>query len=188
MNETEKLDFRSWLLDSIREEYKQWANDREWFEMERNLWADVTIRAIRHIIDGGVLLLATDERRKWFSHYALSRFHYSGVQRPLVPIFGLNHILPPDFVIQKANVSNVLDMLDIAYKDYMFWYIGQTNNHIADLCRTQEYGLFWIMDEGIKGSFYLRANDEFLDYKLIEMLKLFEKAIYASILNRIILE
>lgn len=181
-------DFRSWLLETMRLEYKKWANDREWLEIDRALFADTMLGAIKHIVRGGTLLLATDERREWFGTYALSRFYYSGTHRPLLPIFSLNRLLGTELSIQKSSIDNTINMLDIAYGDYMFWYVGQINNHIADLCRSKEYGLFWVMDEGIRGAFALRANDEFLDYKLIEMLRLFEKALYESIFNRVVIE
>ncbi|OBV30018.1 hypothetical protein BKN38_00325 [Helicobacter sp. CLO-3] len=189
MSKIETTDFRVWLLESIRNECKKWANDLEWLEMERSLWADTALRAIRHIANGGALLLATDEQRTWFRHYALSRFYYSGVRRPLLPIFPLNNMFPSDFNLQESNAIDIKNMLDIAYdKNYMFWYVGQTNNRIADLCLSKDHGLFWLMDEGIKGAFYLRGNDEFLDYKLIEMLKLFEKAAYACIIDQVVPE
>ncbi len=183
-----QIEFRQWILDFIREDCKRWANDRGWLELERNLWADTAIRTIRHILDGGTLLVATDNKRAWFETYVLSKFYYAGQQRPMLPIFSLNKIFPKDFVIQKENIDNIHNMLSIAYKDYMFWYIGETNNSIADLCMSQGYGLFWVMNEGIKNSFYIKAGDEFLDYKLIEMLKLFEETLYAAILNKITLE
>lgn len=184
----DSVDFRTWLGDTIRSECKKWANDIAWLEVERNLFADTIIRAIKHIVNGGALLLATDEKREWFGSYALSRFYYSGTQRPLLPIFSLNRALSQDLHIQKSNMENLINMLDIAYGDYMFWYVGQPNTHIADLCIRKDYGLFWVLGGGIKGAFALNASDEFLDYKLIEMLKLFEKAIYESMLNRVVLE
>lgn len=184
----EAMDFRTWLVDSMRAECKKWANDIAWLEVERNLFADTIIRAIKHIINGGALLLATDERREWFGSYALSRFYYGGTQRPLMPIFSLNRMLDQDFRLQKSNMEHLINMLDIAYGDYMFWYVGQPESKLADLCISKEYGLFWVLGGGIKGAFSLNPSDEFLDYKLIEMLKLFEAAIYESMLNRIIVE
>ncbi|SQB99377.1 HobA family DNA replication regulator [Helicobacter fennelliae] len=182
------LDFREWLLDSIRQDYKKWTLDRSWLEENRNPWADTAIYAIRHILNGGSLIIATDEKRAWFESYALSKFFQSGQNRPLLPIFSLNKILPPDFVIHKSNIQNIYNMLHIAYNKYMFWYIGQVNNDIAHLCLGQDFTLVWSFDEGIKNSFYLRSNDPFLDIKLIEMLDLFEKAIYAVILEQVVLE
>ena len=181
-------DFRSWLLETMRLEYKKWANDREWLEIDRALFADTMLGAIKHIVRGGTLLLATDERREWFGTYALSRFYYSGTHRPLLPIFSLNRLLGTELSIQKSSIDNISNMLDIAYGDYMFWYVGQPESKLADLCISKEYGLFWVLGGGIKGAFSLNPSDEFLDYKLIEMLKLFEAAIYESMLNRIIVE
>ena len=90
----ENVDFRSWLLDNIRSDCKKWANDRQWLEVVRNIWADTSLPAIRHILDGGALLLATDDRRDWFASYALSRFYISSKPRPILPIFSLNSLLP----------------------------------------------------------------------------------------------
>ena len=59
---------------------------------------------------------------------------------------------------------------------------------MADLCMGKGNGLFWVLNEGVRQSFALRENDEFLDYKLLEMLQLFEKALYASVLGKVVLE
>lgn len=182
-------DFRSWLLETMRLEYDKWASDREWLEIDRALFADTMLGALKHIVSGGTVLLATDEHREWFSTYALSRFYYNTINRPLLPIFSLNRLLGTDVSLQQdSSRKNIINMLDIAYENYMFWYVGRINNPIADLCRSKDYGLFWVMDQGIRGSFPLRANDEFLDYKLMDMLRLFEKALYESILNRLDIE
>ena len=184
----EVLDFRSWLLDNIRSDCKKWANDRQWLEVARNIWADTSLPSIKHILDGGALLLATDERRDWFISYALARFHSSSKPRPILPVLSLKSLFPAHFVLQKENMENIRNMLKIAYKDYMFWYVGRSDTIMADLCMGRGNGLFWVLNEGVRQSFVLKESDEFLDYKLIEMLQLFEKSLYASVLGKVILE
>ena len=95
------LDFRSWLLDNIRNDCKKWTNDRLWLEVARNVWADTSLPVIKHILDGGALLLATDERRDWFISYALSRFYDLSKPRPILPIFSLKSLFPAHFVLRS---------------------------------------------------------------------------------------
>ncbi len=181
--------FREWLLDSIRQDYSKWMTHKGWLEEKHHLWIDSTINAIQHIINGGTLLLATDEKRKWFESYALSKIYQAGLNRPLLPIFSLSNLMPAGFIAQKENNGNLGNMLNIAYKNYMLWYVGQLNEPLADFCTQHHFAsLIWSIGESIQNSFSIQGSDSFEDYKLIEMFKLFESAIYAVIFNRVSLE
>ncbi len=181
--------FREWLLDSIRKNYSKWMTHSGWLEEKHRLWLDSLINALRHITNGGSLLLATDDRRKWFESYVLSKVYQTGQNRPLLPIFSLNNIVPLEFISQKENNGNLTNMLDISYKNYMFWYIGELNTPLAEFCTQHQFSsLIWAIGEEIQGSFCISGSDEFEDYKLIDMFKVFQNAIYATIFNQVVLE
>jgi len=184
----DRPNLKEWLLENIRQDNKKWVLERSWLEENRYLWIDTAVNTIKRVTNGEALLIATDNKREWFEHYTLYRFYAQDVYRPILPIFSLNSIIPENFVIQKDNFIDIYNMLSVAYQEYTFWYIGQTDSIKAELCIGHDAGLFWIMGEGIKNAFSLKNNDELLDYKLIEMLRLFEKCLYAAVFNQIKLD
>lgn len=174
-----------WMLKTLREEANQFALTSGWLEMERFEWVPLVSRTISHILHGGTLLLCTDENLEWFGKYVMSNINKMGAERPLVPVFGLKEIMP-----DIAHHDNVLvhDMLAMSYKDYSFWYVGKMGTRMAEIALNKQNGFFWIFDDAMQGALKLDSADKMMDYKLIQLYKNFEKALFGAILGDINLE
>ncbi|MDO7253670.1 HobA family DNA replication regulator [Helicobacter cappadocius] len=182
---TAAIEISDWMLKAIREESESVAMMSGWLEMERYQWVSMTSRTIGHILNGGTLLVCTDEDRQWFGKYIVSSINrLGGKSRPILPVFNFTDLLPKVF---KEN-SLINDALDISYKDYMFWYIGKTGNPLANLAFSRENGFFWIFDDSIQDGLTLSSLDTMIDYKLIQLFRIFEKTLFDALFGKIILE
>jgi len=81
------------------------------------------------------------------------------------------------------------DMLDISYPSgYFIWYIGGANSAYTKFVFRSDENLLWIIDGDVPNSFYLKSGGISLDIKLIQLFKLFNKTIDASLFNELDLE
>ena len=55
-------EFAQWSLDAIREE----GGSLSWLEEQRFEWTTTTSYALEQILSGKIVILITDEKRKWF--------------------------------------------------------------------------------------------------------------------------
>ena len=174
-----------WLLDTIREDEKKGVMCG-WIEEKRFLFLRDMARVISHIMNGGSLIVLTDEARKWFGEYIIQHINQPHKGRPFFPIIQIKHL--HDMIDSNAQgdlrgfklISNMLDMM---YANYRFWYIGKKNMR-ASFAKSYGDGWYWIFDENDMFS----PTDEHLDYKLISLFKLFDRAILAAMLNKISLD
>lgn len=179
------VEISEWMLKTIREENNKIALNSDWLEIERFQWVSLVSRIITYILNGGTLLLCTEERFEWFGSYISSRINRLKANRPLVPIFLLKDIIPN---VYEHNNALVHDMLSLSYKDYAFWYIGKTSSAAAKLALSRNNGFLWIFDESIQNALYLNSSDKMIDYKLMQLYKVFEEALFGVMLGDIILE
>ncbi|PAF52870.1 hypothetical protein BKH44_00160 [Helicobacter sp. 13S00477-4] len=181
------MEISDWMLKKIREEADKIAEFRGWLEINRYEWVSLVSRTIRHILNGGTILVCTDDERQWFGKYITSSINKLGAQsRPILPIFDFESTFPKQSILKE--VSLVHDVLNIAYKDYAFWYIGKTNTSLSNLALSRENGFLWILDESIQNGLMLNSFDAMLDYKLIQLFRIFEEALFDTLFGKIILE
>jgi hypothetical protein len=77
-------------------------------------------------------------------------------------------------------------MLDISFPNgYVFWYIGRSNSKKAVLPKVTNNSFLWLFDEDFQNSFNLQSSDETLDMKLMQLFRLFDKTIDATLFAEI---
>jgi hypothetical protein len=80
-------------------------------------------------------------------------------------------------------------MLDISHPNgYFIWYIGSADSIYSKFVFRNDENLLWIIDGDVPNSFYLREGNTSLDIKLIQLFKLFNKTIDASLFVEISIE
>ncbi len=222
-----------WLLNTIRNDEKNGITSG-WLEEKRFLVLPHMSRTLKHILEGGSVIVLTDEQREWFGDYIITHINQHHNGRPFFPIVQIKHLHDMidssssvivltdeqrewfgDYIITHINQHHngrpffpivqikhlhdmidssskdggsfmpIVNMLDMMYSNYRFWYIGKNNaraNFVKDN-RCQQ-GWHWIFDENDIFS----STDEKLDYKLLNLFKLFERALLAAMLNKISLD
>ncbi|PAF49867.1 hypothetical protein BKH41_00770 [Helicobacter sp. 12S02232-10] len=181
------IEISDWMLKVIREEGDKVALMSGWLEMDRYQWISLVSRTISHILNGGVILVCTDEEREWFGRYIVSSINrFGGQSRPMMPIFDFSGAFPKKSALKETSLVN--DMLSISYKDYIFWYIGKTSIPLANLALSKENGFLWIFDESVQDGIMLSSLDAMIDYKLIQLFRIFEEALFGALFGKIILE
>jgi len=176
-------EFTNWTVKTIRE-------DRligSWLEERKFDWIPLVAKTINNIIDKGKsVLIITDEERAWFKEYILSNINNYKKSRPYLPFFDFNSFICNHQVSSREETQLIKDMLDISFPNgYIFWYIGRGQNKFANIAKISHNSFLWIFDEDIQKSFELSSKDEALDFKLIQMYRLFDKTIEAVLTAQI---
>lgn len=179
------MEISEWVLKTIREENNKIALNSDWLEIERFTWVSLLSRTISYILNGGTLLFCSDERFEWFGRYVTQSINKLGNKRPLVPIFLLEDILPK---VKKQDFSLVHDVLSVSYKDYAFWYVGKTQTDISKLVLSKDNGFLWVFDDALQKALNLDSKDKMIEYKLIQLYKIFEEALFGVMFGNITLE
>lgn len=175
-----------WTLETIREEESCFS----WMEEYRYEWAPLVKSAVSHVVEGKTILIITDEYRKWFGQYILNSINDLAKNRPLLPFYQLADSFPNLNTIHSTQDIQLLeDMLDISYPNgYYIWYIGRGDHPYTKLAYRNDHNFLWIMDEEVQNSFALRSSDPLLDIKLLQLYKLFDMTISASLFGDLDLE
>jgi hypothetical protein len=156
-----------WTLNSIRSEEAMLS----WMEERRFDWVPLVNDFMEKIVNGTTIVLVVDKERSWLEQYIVSFINKESKNRPYLPI------------ISKSDLGNedldvVIDMLDMSFKsDYLFWYIGKASGSKFKLVRKREDSFMFVMDDEIQNSFFLRSKDEYLDIKLINLIRLLDKTV-----------
>ena len=83
----------------------------------------------------------------------------------------------------------VKDMLNISFPNgYCFWYIGRGQNHRLSLAKASTNSYLWLLDDERPNSFGLRSSDETLDFKLLQMYRLYNKTLNAALFGEVALD
>lgn len=176
-------DFAQWSLDTIREE----DGSLSWLEEQRFDWATTTSQALDQILNGKTIILITDEKRKWLETYILSSLNSVKLDRPLLPIISMDSIYGHYNSINGGEMIDILDdMISISYKeDYFFWYIGKGDDKRSDIAKRRDSSYFWIFDEDFHNSFTLKSHDPLLDIKLLQLFRLFDASLNATMFGEV---
>jgi len=84
------------------------------------------------------------------------------------------------------EIDIVDDMISLSYKeDYFFWYIGKGDDKRADIAKRKDSSYFWIFDEEYLNGFTLKSYDPMIDIKLLQLYKLFDASLNATIFGEV---
>jgi len=176
-------DFAQWSLDAIREE----GGSLSWLEEYRFEWSKTTAFALSQILNGKSVILITDEKRKWLEHYILNSINSIEVDRPLVPIVSIDSLYPHFNSLSSGEMIDFVDdMISQSFKDdFFFWYIGKGDDKRSDIAKRKDESYFWIFDEDFNNAFTLKSYDTSLDIKLLQLFKLFNASLNATMFGEV---
>jgi hypothetical protein len=173
----------NWTLDTIREEDSSFS----WMEESRYEWVPVVQTAVSKILEGQTILILTDDSRGWFAKYVASKMNNLENERPFIPLYTLKSMFPNLEKMKNTQELELLeDMLEISYpRGYFIWYIGSAESGHTKFTFRNDENLLWIIDGDVPNSFYIRNGGLSLDIRLIQLFKLFNKTIDASLFGEI---
>jgi hypothetical protein len=176
-------DFAQWSLDAIREE----GGSLSWLEEYRFEWSKTTAFALSQILNGKTVILITDEKRKWLEYYILTSINTLELDRPLVPIVSIDSLYAHYNNLSGGEMIDfVEDMISQSYKDdYFFWYIGRGEDKRSDIAKRKDESYFWLFDEDFNNAFTLKSYDTSLDIKLLQLFKLFNASLNATMFGEV---
>ncbi len=176
-------DFAQWSLDAIREE----GGSLSWLEEYRFEWSKTTAFALSQILNGKTVILITDEKRKWLEHYILTSINSIALDRPLVPVVSIDSLYAHYNNLSGGEMIDfVEDMISQSYKDdYFFWYIGKGEDKRSDIAKRKDESYFWLFDEDFNNAFTLKSYDTSLDIKLLQLFKLFNASLNATMFGEV---
>jgi hypothetical protein len=180
-------EFLNWTVDTIRE-------DRlisPWLEEKKYEWVPLVSKSITNLFEKGCsVLVITDGERDWFLKYILTQINSNKKNRPFLPFYNFKSFYKDlDDVKTEDEIKFIKDMLAISFPNgYCFWYIGKSNDARAILPKFSKNSFLWILDEEIQDAFNLRSSDEALDMKLLQMYRLYDKTLSASLFAEINVE
>lgn len=172
-----------WTLDTIRKEDSSFS----WMEECRYDWVPIIENAVSKILEGQTVLILTDDSRGWFAKYVASKMNNLSNDRPFIPLYTLKSMFPNlDKMKNTQELELLEDMLSISYpKGYFIWYIGSPESFYTKFTFRNDENLLWIIDGDVPNSFYIRNGGLSLDIRLIQLFKLFNKTIDASLFGEI---
>ncbi len=180
-------DLSSWLLQTLRHD----VSHPTWLEERKFEWIPLLKNALQRIFSGESVVLITDYDREWFMHYVTYSINQVN-KRPYVPIIGINALFPQiDRTLQKdaTEIPLINDYLDNIFScKYFFWYVGRSDSIRAKLALSHEHCLLWLFDANLQNSFTLQSTDPLVDMKLMQMYRIFNLALEATMFCHIRLE
>ena len=181
MSENINLLFANWTLWLLRKSGDSLA--LAWLEERRHDWCNVAYHFIDSVIfKESAIILCTDDKRAWFGNYVLQNIN-TAKSRPLLPIFYMNSILPHS---TELNTQLIEDMLNVAFKNHIIWYIGRTdNNKLATLAIEQQNNFIWAFDSNFHKAFHLDSNEANVDIKLLQLFSVLDKSIDAIMFDEL---
>ena len=101
----------------------------------------------------------------------------------MLPFYQLTECFPNLQNINSTQEIQLLeDMLDISYPNgYYIWYIGRGDHPYTKLAYRNHDNFLWVLDEEVQNSFALRSLDPLLDIKLLQLYKLFDMTLSATL-------
>ncbi len=176
-------EFLKWTIETIR-------NDKginSWLEERKFEWVPLVSNCLNYLLSGTSIILVTDTDREWFGKYIINSINRPKRLRPIVPIYLIKSIYPNlDSVKNREDVEHLFDMLNLSFSNnYIFWYIGKGDDRRATIAKRRDDSFLWVLDEEMQNSFFLESFDELLDIKLLEMFRLFDKSLSATIFGEI---
>ncbi len=182
MSENINLLFANWTLGLLRKSDDALA--LAWLEERRFDWCDVAYHFIDNVIfKQSAIILCTDDKRAWFGNYILQNIN-TAKSRPLLPIFCMSSIIGTELSTQ-LNTHLFEDMFNVAFKNYIIWYIGRTDNKLAALAIEAHNNFIWAFDSNLHKGFHLDSNEANVDIKLLQLFSVLDKSIDAIMFDEL---
>ena len=120
----------------------------------------------------------------------LGNINSTKLNRPFLPYYDFKSFYRYiDTVKSDEDISYIKDMLSISFPNgYCFWYIGRSQDVRAVIPKVSKHSFLWLFDEEKQDAFNLKSNDEALDMKLLQMFRLYNKSVSASLFAEINVE
>ncbi|MCE3038759.1 HobA family DNA replication regulator [Helicobacter anatolicus] len=176
------MELSDWVLKTIREENNKIALNSDWLEIDRFVFTTLLSHTITYVINGGTLLFCSDEHFEWFGRYVTQSINRFGASRPLVPIYLLEDFLPK---IKNRDNDLVHNVLSLSFNDYAFWYVGKMQSDLSKLAFSRDNGFLWVLDDSMQKALNLDSKDRMIEYKLIQLYKIFEQALFGAMFGDI---
>ncbi len=180
-------EFLNWTIDNIREDKLLGS----WLEEKKYEWTPLVAKSLQGLFEYGVsVLIVTDVERERFLEYILTNINSSKNNRPYLPFYDMRSFYKQiDNIKSEDDAALIKDMLSISFPNgYVFWYIGRSQHVRATLPKVEKHSFLWLFDEERQDSFNLKSNDDALDLKLLQMFRLYNKTISASLFGEINIE
>jgi thioredoxin-related protein len=174
------MDLNRFIIDLIRK------NSIKWMEERRLDFVPLLSEFLANLIDGKTILIVTDEEREWYCEYLINKINNFNEFKPsFIPVFNLLKIVPQIKIARHPEQFDMIeDMLNIAYEEYIFWYIGK-ETPLLKFARRKENSFYWIMDNDLSRNFYLKSLDANLDKKLLDLAFIVNESIKAVIFGEV---
>lgn len=178
-------DLYKWSLSKIRKDPLMSA----WMEDRRDEWTPLISSKIKLLLDGISFIVFCDDDREWLEKYFLFNINRSDNERPILPFFSLKAMFANLHNINtREGITLLDDMLSISFPNgYIFFYIGRGNTSLANIAKSSENSLMWLIDERTENAFYMDGSDENLDIKFIQLVKLFDSSVSAALFDEVTL-
>lgn len=179
-------DLYQWTIETIRND----SLKPSWLEERKYEWVILARNCLHRVLQGQSVIIVTDEDREWFKNYILQNINKPSKNRPLLPFFGIESIYPHyNSLKSDEDIELLNDMLSISFKgDYLFWYIGSAASSYAKIGLDRDDSFLWVIDDEFQNSFYFSGSDEKLDFKMMQLFRIFDQTINAVVFNEISLE
>lgn len=176
----------SLTLDLIRE----YGANLGWMEERRFEWISLVGGFLKRVIEAKTILVVTDKEREWLNRYIITKLNSSFMQRPFLPVISLESVFPNFDSIKESDEFELLeDMLELSFPNgYTFFYVGRGDDKRATLVKRDSNSFMWLLDEKNQNGFFLSSKDEFLDQKILALVRLLDKSIDASLFMEVDLD
>ena len=76
------------------------------------------------------------------------------------------------------------DMLNVAFEDYIFWYVG-SETPLLEFTKRKKNSLYFIFDNDNSYNFFLKSTDDFLDIKLLHLADIVKEALLKVVFSEV---
>jgi hypothetical protein len=170
-----------WTTDVIRSD----EGVGEWLEERKLDWIPITAKLVKEIIKGVPVIIVTDKERSWFGDYFISKINSKQNNRPFVPFYKLDNIITNRETLNEEENGFLEDMLSISYSEYIFFYIGKEENSMFEKIQKDKNSILWMVDSEAENGFYMNSLDKDFDCKLLNMFRLLNLTITASMFSEV---
>lgn len=177
---------KDWMLKTIREENSKGVMSG-WLEEELYKWTPLVSSTLHSLLNGVSFIVLTDTPRAWLRTYILQNINHPSKNRPYIPFVGMDNldVLLGQEMRSTDNLKLAEGMLDLVYRDYAFFYIGRREGLRAELALGNENSFLWLLDESLSNAFTLESFNPMLDFRLLQLYKIFDQTLSAMIAGKI---
>jgi len=172
------MTFMDWMVKTIREDNAlgSWLE-----EIKYDLHSSFGKFLLNSINSSKPILLLCDDKREWLKTYILHTINNNNLNRPLIPLYDISSFKDKfAYASNEENREYINDVLSVSFDSgYIIWYIGDSNCALANAPKVFDGSFLWIFDENIPNALSFSNDDEYVDFKLMQSIRLLNTAITA---------